>query len=105
MVSLTRTLQRCSAVAAAVVLTGCVRTIQVPGPQQDTNALLGIKSEWLRYCEELPPEEGDMVGDLQDDYTSLARVAASCAAIHHGLVGYLLPRVKRAQEAAKRAAP
>lgn len=99
--TLTRHVQRgCAAALAAVALAGCGQTVTVPGPQQDTNALLGIKEGWLTHCDELAPRQGDAVADLQGDYDALAYVAGLCASNHGALVDYLLPHVRRAQEAA-----
>ena len=101
--TVTRYVQQGGAAALiAAALTGCGSVIEVPAAQQDTNALLGIKEGWLTYCDELADRPGNSVADLQEDFNALAYVGGVCAANHGALVDYLLPYVRRAQEAAKR---
>lgn len=85
-----------------MILSGCAGKVIDNTDNTYRNALIGVKDEWLTYCDELGPRDGTDVGSLQQDFTALAYVAGDCAAGKRKLVDYLKPFVTKAKATDKK---
>jgi PBP1b-binding outer membrane lipoprotein LpoB len=84
--------------AAALILSGCVKEATVQPDTEVVIALKNVKDGWLHPCQGLGPRPGDDVGALKQDQADTAALAAECRDRHNSFVEYIGPVVQKLKQ-------